>query len=44
MDENPVENDREDNPIGDTPQRTLRPSDRFQNTANDGRVFMVPML
>ena len=30
VDENPVENDREDDPIRDTPQRTLRPRHRVK--------------
>ena len=30
VDENPVESDREDDPIGDTPQRTLRPRHRVK--------------
>ena len=29
-DENPVESDREDDPIGDIPQRTLRPRHRVK--------------
>ena len=30
VDENPVESDREDDPIDDTPQRTLRPRHRVR--------------
>ena len=30
MDENPVESDREDDPITDTSQRTLRPRQRVK--------------
>ena len=30
VDENPVKSDREDDPIGDTPQRTLRPRQRVK--------------